>query len=278
MSMTQAISEATSARGAAVGDHLREWRLRRRMSQLDLACEAEVSSRHLSFVETGRAQPSREMILRLAERLEVPMRERNVLLVAGGFAPVFPERGLDAPELAAAKAALDILLAGHRPYPAFAVDRHWNIVATNGALPQLYDGIDPALLAAPVNALRLSLHPKGLGPSIVNFAEWHAHVVARLRSQIELTADAGLIALLDEVRGYARLEPGRPRPPPGVAMDMIVPFRVRLAGEVATFFTTTMVFGTPVEVTLSELALESFFPADASTEALVKRLSRVEAV
>src|SRR5579862_1730266 len=169
-----------------VGDHLRAWRIRRRMSQLDLAGEAEVSSRHLSFVETGRSQPSRDMILRLAERLEVPMRERNVLLVAGGFAPVFPERSLDAPELAAAKAALDILLAGHMPYPAFAIDRHWNIVASNAALPQLYDGVDPALLARPVNALRLSLHPQGLGPRIVNFAEWHAHVVDRLRHQIDL--------------------------------------------------------------------------------------------
>ena len=258
---------------AAVGGHLREWRLRRRMSQLDLACEAEVSSRHLSFVETGRAQPSRDMILRLAERLEVPMRERNVLLVAGGFAPVFPERSLDAPELAVAKAALDILLEGMKPYPAFAVDRHWNIVASNSALPQLFDGVDPVLLARPVNALRLSLHPQGLGPRIVNFAEWHAHVVDRLRHQIDLTADAGLIELLDEVRSYGRAQPGRPRPAPAAAPQMVVPFRVRIGDEVASFFTTTMVFGTPVEVTLSELALESFFPADAETAALVKRLS-----
>jgi len=273
MSMT----EVMPSRGAAVGDHLREWRLRRRMSQLVLACEADVSSRHLSFVETGRAQPSREMILRLAERLEVPMRERNVLLVAGGFAPVFPERSLDAPELAAAKAALDILLEGHKPYPAFAIDRHWNIVASNGALPQLYDGIDPALVAPPVNALRLSLHPKGLGPRIVNFGEWCAHVVDRLRQQIELTADAGLIQLLEEVRGYARLQPGRPRPAPAAAPQMVVPFRVTLAGEIASFFTTTMVFGTPVEVTLSELALESFFPADPETAALVNRLAGLPA-
>ena len=269
------MSEVMQASGAAVGGHLRGWRLRRRMSQLDLACEAEVSSRHLSFVETGRSQPSRDMILRLAERLDVPMRERNVLLVAGGFAPVFPERSLDAPELAAAKAALDILLEGHKPYPAFAVDRHWNIVASNGALPQLYDGFDPALLAGPVNALRLSLHPKGLGPRVANFAEWQAHVVDRLRRQIDLTADAGLIELLDEVRSYGRAlaQPGRPRPAPPPAPQMVVPFRVSIAGEIASFFTTTMVFGTPVEVTLSELALESFFPADAETAALVKRLS-----
>ena len=267
------MSQLMTASGAAVGDHLREWRMRRRMSQLDLACEAEVSSRHLSFVETGRAQPSRGMILRLAERLEVPMRERNVLLVAGGFAPVFPERSLDAPELAAAKAALDVLLEGHKPYPAFAVDRRWNIVASNGALPQLYEGVDPALLAPPVNALRLSLHPRGLGPRIVNFGEWHAHVVDRLRRQIDLTADPGLIELLEEVRSYARARPGRPRPSPPGLPDMIVQFRVRIGDEIASFFTTTMVFGTPVEVTLSELALESFFPADPETTALVKRLS-----
>jgi transcriptional regulator with XRE-family HTH domain len=273
------MSQVMSVTGAAVGDHLREWRLRRRMSQLDLACEAEVSSRHLSFVETGRSQPSRDMILRLAERLEVPMRERNVLLVAGGFAPVFPERSLDAPELAAAKAALDILLEGMTPYPAFAVDRHWNIVASNGALPQLYDGIDAQLLTPPVNALRLSLHPRGLGPRIVNFAEWHAHVVDRLKRQIDLTADPGLIELLDEVRGYGRAlaPPGRPRAASPAAPQMIVPFQVSIAGEVASFFTTTMVFGTPVEVTLSELALESFFPADAATVALVKRLSALPA-
>src|ERR1700722_15932833 len=159
------------AAAAPVGDHLREWRRRRRMSQLDLACEAEISSRHLSFVETGRAAPSREMVLRLAERLEVPMRERNVLLVAAGYAPVFPERSLESPELSAAREAIRIILEGHKPYPAFALDRHWNLVMSNGALPQLFDGVDPALLQPPVNVVRLSLHPKGVAPRIVNLAE-----------------------------------------------------------------------------------------------------------
>ncbi len=153
-----------------VGDHLREWRLRRRMSQLDLACEAEISTRHLSFVETGRSTPSREMILHLAEQLDIPMRERNVLLVAGGYAPLFPERALAAPELKAAREAIELLLESHKPYPAFALDRHWNVVASNNALPELFEGVDAALLTPPVNVMRLSLHPRGLAQRTLNLA------------------------------------------------------------------------------------------------------------
>ena len=242
------------------------------MSQLDLACEAEVSTRHLSFVETGRSTPSREMILRLADQLQIPIRERNVLLVAAGYAPMFPERSLGAPELAQARAALELLLEGHRPYPAFALDRHWNIVASNGSLPQLFDGVDASLIAPQVNAIRISLHPQGLAPRIVNLAEWRAHLIARLRRQIDLTADPALIALLNEVRSYPA-----PRLPSGVQhaspAEMVIPFRVRIGEAVASFFSTTMVFGTSVEVTLSELALESFFPADPETTALVRRLA-----
>ena len=170
------------------------------MSQLDLAGEAEVSSRHLSFVETGRANPSRDMVLRLAERLEVPMRERNVLLIAAGYAPVFPQSELASPELTAVREAVEIILEGHKPYPAFALDRHWNIVASNNALPQLYEGVDPALLTAPVNVIRLSLHPGGLAPRIANLGEWRAHVLARLRRQVELTADPVLIELKAEAQ------------------------------------------------------------------------------
>src|SRR5271155_2970433 len=144
-----------------VGDHLREWRQRRRMSQLDLALEAEISTRHLSFVETGRAAPSRDMILNLSETLKIPLREQNVILMAGGFAPMFPERPLDAPELNNARAAIDIVLQSHLPYPAFAVDRRWQIVASNRALPQIYEGVAPELLQSPLNVLRLSLHPNG---------------------------------------------------------------------------------------------------------------------
>jgi transcriptional regulator with XRE-family HTH domain len=261
-----------SVESIPVGDHLREWRRRRRMSQLDLACEAEVSSRHLSFVETGRSSPSREMILRLAEQLEVPMRERNVLLVAAGYAPVFPERSFDAPELAAARQAVEIILAGLKPFPAFALDRHWNVVATNGALPQLFEGVAPELLAAPINAMRITLHPRGLAPRIVNLAEWRGHMLHRLRHQIDLTADQTLIDLMDEVQGYGV---GLPQRRPSGAAEMVIPFRIRIAGEVASFLTTTMVFGSPVEVSLSELAVESFFAADAETDALVRRLARL---
>lgn len=255
----------------SVGDQLRVWRRRRRMSQLDLACEADISTRHLSLVETGRSTPSREMILHLAEQLDVPRRERNVLLVAAGYAPIFPERALDDPALAAARGAIEIVLAGHMPYPAFALDRHWRIVATNGALPQLYEGVDPVLLAPPVNVMRLSLHPGGLAPRIVNLAEWREHLLTRLRQQIDLTADAVLVELMSELRAYP--SPTPTRPPTQAAPAPVITLRVRVGAQTLSFFTTTMIFGTPVEITLSELALESFFPADPDTAAAVARLS-----
>jgi transcriptional regulator with XRE-family HTH domain len=247
------------------------------MSQLDLAGEAEVSSRHLSFVETGRANPSRDMVLRLAERLEVPMRERNVLLVAAGYAPVFPESDLTSPELASVREAVEIILQGHQPYPAFALDRHWNIVASNNALPQLYEGVDPALLARPVNVMRLSLHPSGLAPRIANLGEWRGHALARLRRQIELTADPVLIALMAEAQFYSARLPAAPPPRHLAQTEMVVPLRIRLGAQVLSFFTTTLVFGTPLEVSLSELAVESFFPADAQTAATVRKLAGLPA-
>src|SRR6516225_836550 len=189
-------------RAHPVGHHLREWRQRRRLSQLDLACDAGISTRHLSFVETGRAHPSRDMLLHLSEQLDVPVRERNVLLVAAGYAPIFPERPLADPAMAAARAAIDLVLERQKPYPAFALDRHWTIVASNAALPELYDAVAPGLLQPPVNAMRLSLHPQGLAPQIVNLVEWRAHLLHRLRRQVELTADRGLIDLLREVGDY----------------------------------------------------------------------------
>jgi transcriptional regulator with XRE-family HTH domain len=261
-------------RSQPVGGLLRQWRQRRRLSQLDLACDAGISTRHLSFVETGRAQPSRDMLLHLSEQLDVPVRERNILLVAAGYAPIFPERPLTDPALAAARAAIDLVLDRQKPYPAFALDRHWSIVASNAALPQLYDGVAPELLQPPVNALRLSLHPRGLAPRIGNLAEWRAHLLFRLRRQVELTADPALIDLLREVSAY----PATGRTPIQTAQleqEIVVPFRIKASGDVLSFFSMTTVFGTPVDVMLSELALELFFPADDPTAVTVRRMTAV---
>jgi transcriptional regulator with XRE-family HTH domain len=258
------------ARG--VGAHLRAWRQRRRLSQLELALDAGISARHLSFLETGRSAPSREMLLRLAERLQVPMRERNVLLVAAGYAPVFPVRSLEDPALEAARKAIDLVLESQKPYPAFALDRHWQIAASNGALPGLYAGVAPELLQRPINAMRLSLHPHGLAPRIANLAEWRAHLLARLRKQIELTADPVLVELMREVSAYPAPEPGRDHLAEA-EYAVAVPFRIHTEAGVLSFFSTTTVFGTPVDVTLSELALELFFPADAGTAQAVLRLA-----
>ncbi|MBL8556403.1 MAG: helix-turn-helix transcriptional regulator [Phenylobacterium sp.] len=251
-----------------VGEYLRAWRMRRRMSQLDLALDAEISTRHLSFLETGRSQPSREMVLHLSEQLDIPLRDRNVMLVAAGFAPVFPERRLDDPDLAAARRAVDVILKGHEPFPALAVDLRWNLVAANAAVMPLIQGVDPELMTGPINVVRLSLHPKGLAPRIVNLGEWHAHMLERLRRQAELTADPGLNALIDEIRSY-------PKPPAsdrrsedlgGVAM----PLQMMADDNLLSMLTTTTVFGTPVDITLSELTLETFFPADAATAEILR--------
>ena len=260
----------------SVGPLLREWRQRRRLSQLDLACEAAISTRHLSFLETGRALPSRDMVLHLSERLDIPLRERNVLLVAAGYAPVFPERTLDDPALEAARRAVDLVLTGHEPFPALAVDRHWMLVAGNGTVARLIAGVDPPLLAPPVNVLRLSLHPKGLAPRIVNLAEWREHLLARLRHQIEVTADPVLIELFKELRDYPASigadtgKIGVPGAPPARSTiddfgGVAVPFRLATEAGVLSFFSTTTMFGTPVDITLAELALEAFYPADAAT-------------
>jgi transcriptional regulator with XRE-family HTH domain len=252
---------AAKPQPAHVGDHLREWRQRRHLSQLDLAGDAEISARHLSFVETGRAAPSRDMVLRLAERLEVPLRERNVLLVAAGFAPAFPQRSLDDPALKSARAAIDQVLKAHEPNPALAVDRHWNLVSANRMVTPLLDGIAPDMLAPPLNVMRLSFHRKGLAQRTVNLAEWCGHLLERLHRQCEATADPQLIKLYDELKSYPI--PARAGPPS--ADHVAIPFKMRFGGEVLSFISTTMIFGTPVEVTLSELALETFFPADDLT-------------
>lgn len=260
-----------SASSSAVGDHLRDWRQRRRMSQLDLACEAEISTRHLSFMETGRAQPSREMVLRLAERLEVPLRERNVLLIAAGFAPVFPQRPLDDPALAGARKAVDLILKGHEPYPALAVDRGWNLVAGNRMVSPLMASAAEELRTGRVNVMRLTLHPRGLAPRIANLAQWRAHLLERLRRDVEATGDKALADLLEELRGYPA--PYGVRPAANALADVAVPFQMTYAGEILSFYSTTTVFGTPVDVTLSELTLETFFPADDGTVRAVRALA-----
>ncbi|HKF56514.1 MAG TPA: helix-turn-helix transcriptional regulator [Blastocatellia bacterium] len=249
-----------------VGDLLREWRQRRRMSQLALACDAGISTRHLSFVETGRSTPSRDMVMLLAAQLDIPLRERNVLLHAAGYAPVFPERPLEDPALETARNAVDLVLKGHEPYPALAIDRHWTLVASNRAVAPLLSGMDPGLLQQPVNVLRMSLHPSGLAPRIANLTEWRSHLFERLRRQVAVSADPSLVDLLNELRGYPL--------PPGAAIGptcnrdyggIIVPLELITEFGTLAFFSTTTTFGTPVDVTLSELALESFFPANEAT-------------
>lgn len=259
-----------------VGDLLRTWRQRRRLSQLAFACEADISTRHLSFLETGRAQPSRDMVLHLAERLEVPLRERNLLLVAAGYAPVFAERPLADPALDPARKAIELVLAGHEPYPALAVDRHWTLVAANGAVTRLLAGATASLLAPPVNVLRLSLHPQGLAPRIANLREWRSHLLERLRRQIDVTADPVLTDLLQELCAYPAPAGNGPAKDDDYA-GVVVPLRLVTEAGTLAFFSTTTVFGTPVDITLSELALESFFPADAATAEILRRLAEEDA-
>jgi len=257
----------------SIGTLLRRWRTQRRLSQLALAVDADISSRHLSFIETGRAVPSREMVLHLGECLQLPLRERNRLLTAAGFAPTFGERSLDAPELRAMLDALRLVLDGHEPYPAMVVDRHWNLQLANAAARRLLTDIAPDLLQPPINLLRLSLHPQALAPRIINLGEWRAYVLSRLRALIAHSGDAGLIALCEELSGYPPLagETRGARSTPH--SDVVVLLRLRVAqGELALFGTITL-FGSPIEVTLSELALEAFYPADPTSAALLRQMA-----
>jgi transcriptional regulator with XRE-family HTH domain len=253
----------------SIGDHLREWRRRRRMSQLDLALEAEISQKHLSFVESGRSVPTREMVLRLSEQLDLPLRDRNLMLLAAGYAPAYPERALDDPALGPARDVIELILKGHEPFPALAIDRHWTLVAANAAVPPLLTGVaDPALVQPPANVLRLSLHPNGLAPRIVNLPEWRNHLLDRLHRQITATGDPSLIRLLNELASL---------PSPSVQersasytyAGLAVPLRLATDKGVLSFISTTTVFGTPLDVALSELALETFFPADSFTKGLL---------
>jgi transcriptional regulator with XRE-family HTH domain len=246
-----------------IGPLLRDWRVRRRMSQLDLALEAGVSPRHVSFVETGRARPSAEMVLHLAEQLDVPLRERDALLLAAGHAPAFGRRDLDAPEMAPVREAIDLVLAGHEPYPAAVVDHGWNLVAGNSGIALLTASVAPHLLEPPVNVLRVSLHPEGLAPRIANLGEWREHLLHRLGRQVALTGDDEAAALLAELEAYPGAPDDDERPPHN---DIVVPLRLK---DGLSFFSTVATFGTAVDITVSELSIEAFFPADAvTTEAL----------
>lgn len=262
-----------SASRASAGTLLREWRTRRNRSQMDLAHAAGVSPKHLSFVETGRSRPSREMVLHLAEELDVPLRERNPLLAAAGFAPVYTERPIDDPAMSPVREAIDGLLRGHEPYPAIVVDRLWNVVSANAMSWVLLDGVDPSLLAGSLNALRVTLHPNGLAPRIENFGEVSAHLLTRLRRQADLTGDDETLALYEELSGY-----------PGVRTEVttselegpnavVLPVTYTVRDVELSLFTTIATFGTPLDITLSELMIESFFPADAATAETLREWS-----
>jgi transcriptional regulator with XRE-family HTH domain len=259
----------------AIGALLREWRERRRLTQLELALEAGVSTRHLSFVETGRSKPGREMLLRVLERLDVPFRERNRLLLAAGHAPAFPERSLEDPELQPVRDALDVILRGHEPYPAVAVDRAWNLVAANSPMYALTAAVDvdPALLEPPINVMRVGLHPRGLAPLMVNLGDWHGHWLERLERQLAATGDEQLAALIEEIAGFAVPEPERD-PASGLGgTEILGPVRVHgPGGGELSFFGMFATFDTPFEVTTSELAIELLFPADRATAELLENL------
>ena len=275
--MTSTTTATTTAAGTTslgdvrpVGERLRAWRQHRRLSQLELAGLADVSTRHLSFVETGRSVPSRAMVLRLAERLDVPLRDRNLLLVSAGYAPVYAETAMDEPRMDAVRAALRQVLGGHEPYPAVVVDRYWNLIDANSAAGLFLELTPPHLLEPPVNVLRVSMHPESMARYIVNLGEWRAHMLGRLRRHVALTADAALNDLYREMRDYPCDDDdagggGEHQP---IGGGVVVPLRVRLPGQDGaelSFFSTIATFGTPVDITVAELAIESFYPGDERT-------------
>lgn len=268
----RAMATTTRPERAHVGTLLRDWRRRRRLSQLELALEAGVSARHLSFLETGRSRPSAEMVLHLAEQLDVPLRERNRLLLAAGYAPVYEERALDEPEMAPVHAAVQLVLDGHDPNPAITVDRGWALVAHNRGATLLMEGLPEDLLAPPLNVLRASLHPDGLAPRIVNLRQWKDHVLGRLARQAMLTGDPSLRTLYEELDGYPAPSEDSPDPLDAAAGEVAVPLRLRAGdGGELRFLSTVTTFGTPVDITVEELSIESFFPADARTAGVLRR-------
>jgi len=261
--MTAVNAPAAAAR--PVGELLRAWRERRRLSQLDLSIQADISTRHLSFVETGRSRPTPEMILRLTEQLDVPLRERNTLLLAGGYAPAYPQHGLDAPELASVRSALRQVLSGHEPYPAVVIDRWWDMVESNAGIAVLVEGCAPHLLEPPVNVLRLSLHPDGMARRIINLPQWRAHLLTQLAHRARSLGDQRLSELRDELLGY----PGGLAMSPSVT-DVVLPLRFRCGERELSFFSISATVGTATDVTVDELAIESFYPAEEDTAAYLR--------
>jgi transcriptional regulator with XRE-family HTH domain len=255
---------AVAAAQPPIGEMLRSWRRRRSLSQLELSLNAGVSSRHLSFLETGRARPSREMLLHLAEELEVPARERNTLLLAAGFAPLYSEHALAEPQMALAREAIDRFLRAHEPYPAIVTDRYHDLLASNDALEALLEGVSPELLEQPVNALRIALHPLGMAPRTLNLGEWSAHLMARLHREMQITADPRLESLYVELAGYPGVEVESPRGQLE-APEIVLPVRLRDGDRELAFFSTISTFGTAVDITLAELSIEAFYPANART-------------
>ncbi|MGQ4382547.1 helix-turn-helix domain-containing protein [Streptomyces sp. SAS_270] len=246
-----------------IGELLRQWRHRRRLSQLDLAIAADVSARHVSLVETGKSNPSAEMVLRLADQLDVPLRERNRLLLAAGFAPRYAERSLDDGALSAARDAVERVLRAHEPYPAVAFDRRWNIVMTNRAVEPFFADVDPALLRPPINLVRLGLDPRGFAPLVVNLADVRLMFRSRIRRQLAAAPDAELTALYEEL-----LEPdSEDASSRSVASDVVIPMILRFDGRELRLFSTITTFGTPMDITLDEVAIESYYPADAESAA-----------
>jgi transcriptional regulator with XRE-family HTH domain len=252
----------------SLGRLLREWRHRRRMSQLDLACDAQISTRHLSFLETGRARPSQTMLLHLAECLGMPLRVQNELLGVAGFSPIYQERDYLAPAMAVARRDVEMVLAGHDPNPAMAIDRHWVMLSANKAVANLVTGAEPILLRPPVNMLRLFLHPAGLASRIVNLMEWRTHIAARLRREIDVTGDPALVDLLEEIRDYPT---PRGQPPLSTGDAVAMPLRLETIDGTLSFFCTTTRFATPMDITLSEMAIEAFLPANVQTADILRR-------
>jgi transcriptional regulator with XRE-family HTH domain len=267
--------EVSPAAPAGVGALLRAWRDRRRISQLELALRADSSARHISFIETGRSRPSQEMVLRLADHLDVPVRERNALLIAAGYAPCYPERAVDDPSMSALRQGMERLLTGYEPYPALVVDGTYRVLAANRGIRMLLEGVADHLLVPPLNAMRITLHPDGLAPRIRNLREWRGHLLDQMDRQLALMRSSPLRELYDEVAAYPLPEAGgRESATGGDHAPFALPMMIEHGGRVLSFISTIATFNTPMDVTVSELAIETFLPADPETAAVLGEITR----